>query len=166
MWWNLYKNSNIWGFRELWSGWTHPYTRKVMHPDSSGKETPVLRDLLDFALCVASSWHSSASFITSFNKLVNISVSQFCELLKQIKKKKQGRSRGNLGFVAKLDRSCQKAGNPVHEIGIWNKGMYHGTEPLTYGIWCSLWVDSVRIELSFKTPKRVLQKIAFCETES
>ena len=46
-----------------------------MHHSSTGAEAPVLGPLLDLTLCISSSGCSSVSFIISFNKLVNISVS-------------------------------------------------------------------------------------------
>ena len=44
-------------------------------PQLHGDETPVLRTLPDLDLCVSSSGCSSVSFIISFNKLINVSVS-------------------------------------------------------------------------------------------
>ena len=46
---------------------------------------------------------------------------------------------------------------PGLAIGVW-KGTRQGTDsivwlPLTYGIWCCLQVDSVRIELNYRTPR-------------
>ena len=46
-----------------------------MHPNSMGTEAPVLGTLLDLVLWISSFGCSFVSFIISFNKLVNISVS-------------------------------------------------------------------------------------------
>ena len=61
----------------------HIHTGRMMHPDSMGAEAPVLRTFPDLALCISSSGCSSVSFITSFDKLVNISncFPKFCEPL-------------------------------------------------------------------------------------
>ena len=43
--------------------------------DSTGTETPLLRTLSGLILCITSPGYSSVSFIISFDKLVNLSVS-------------------------------------------------------------------------------------------
>ena len=40
----------------------------------------------------------------------------------------------------------------VSEFCVWARRQSCGTEPLTYGIWLYLWVDSVRTELNCRTP--------------
>ena len=64
---------------------------RLMHPNSTGTEAPVLRTLLDLALCIFSSDCLSVSFTIAFNKLVNVSkcLPEFCELLLQVTEFKQ-----------------------------------------------------------------------------
>lgn len=58
------------------SGWAdHPHNRRVMYPNTTGTEAPALGTLPDLTLCMCLSDWSSVSFIMSFNKLVNISIS-------------------------------------------------------------------------------------------
>ena len=60
------------GFRELLGWWTHPCTRRVTQPNSTETETPARGTLSGPCPCTSSSDCSSVSFITFFNKLVNI----------------------------------------------------------------------------------------------
>lgn len=50
------------------------HTGTVTHPNSKGTEAPARWNLPDLALSVSSSGCSSVSFITSFNKLTNVTV--------------------------------------------------------------------------------------------
>lgn len=63
------------GFGELPGGGAYLCAGRVTHPKCTGTETPVVGILPDLALCVSSYGYSFVSFITSFNKLVNLSVS-------------------------------------------------------------------------------------------
>ena len=58
---------------------------------------------------------------------------------------------------------CQKhRWQPGLATGIWSGGQSYGTEPLTCGIWCYLWVDSFRIELNCRTPSCVQRIACWC----
>ena len=74
----------------------HINTGRVIHPNSTGTEAPVLRTLSHISLCISSSGRSSVSF----NKLVNISkcFPEFFELLQQINQT-QGGGCGRPQFV-------------------------------------------------------------------
>lgn len=88
------------------------------------------------------------SFILSLNKLVNISkfslsfVSHFSKL---IKPKEDSVGTSNLYPVGQNRGSSL---GTTAEVG-GGKCPSYGTELLTCGVWCSLWVD-VRMELKFR----------------
>ena len=46
---------------------------------------------------------------------------------------------------------------------IWSggRGQLCGTEPLTYGIWCYLWEDGIRIDLNYRTVSWCLREFLF-----
>lgn len=78
--------------------------------------------------------------------LINQSSSKFCELLWQIHPM-PGEDHENLCFIASVRSRSNNLGSLMGS-GAWSWGRRCRSEPLTCGIWCHLWVNSVRIELN------------------
>lgn len=70
----------------------HIHTEKMMHPNSTGTEAPVLGTLINITIFISSSGCSSLSFIIPFKKLVNLSkyFPELHELLQKINKTQRG----------------------------------------------------------------------------
>ena len=63
--------------------------------------------------------------------------------------------------VFETSNYCWSVIKPGLSIGVWSGEQSCGTEPLSCGIWCYLWVNSIRFELNCRT-SRWCWRIAWC----
>ena len=121
----------------------HIHTERVTYSNFKGTEAPALGTLPDLVLLHISSSGSSLSFIISFNKVVNISVS-----LNSVSKLIKTEEEEELQFVTKLKRSYREPGDLLPASGIWSGWAVLWDRVLISMGSDTLQVYSVRIELN------------------